>query len=340
MDERAWLSAALFGRAAGAQPNDLAALCRREGVAPLLFEAIAGRAAIPDAIVRAHRGAVAWQMARGAAVKAALASVCVPNLVLKGEALAHTCYAAPHLRPREDLDLLFASESDARTATASLAQLGYAMDPESWLPGGSQFTLVGPDLLIDMHWQLGNHPILGARLLFADLYARRVQVSEPPMAVLHPVDAFMHAAIHRMSNAQIGAGDRLIWLYDFVALARRFNAADYSTLVDRAGAHALAAPCLDAMAACTRHFDWPWPAATISALSDAAARERFRPERAASRAYVESQAPRLWRRLVPDATYMRARYRLTQRSSLPLAYLRRWITGLKLLWRALKRSPR
>ena len=163
MDERAWLSAALFGRAAGAQPNDLAALCRREGVAPLLFEAIAGRAAIPDAIVRAHRGAVAWQMARGAAVKAALASVCVPNLVLKGEALAHTCYAAPHLRPREDLDLLFASESDARTATASLAQLGYAMDPESWLPGGSQFTLVGPDLLIDMHWQLGNHPIQGAR---------------------------------------------------------------------------------------------------------------------------------------------------------------------------------
>ncbi len=338
MDERAWLGAALFGRILEPPPADLAGLCKREGVTALLFEALGPSA--PDAIVRAQRGAIAWQMAREPAVRAVLAAIAVPFLVLKGEALANSCYRMPHLRAREDLDLLFASEADARQAADALSLLGYSIDPDSWLPDGVQFTMVRPELQIDLHWRLSTHPILGKRLTFADLHSRCHRVGEPPMDALSPVDAFLHAAIHRMANAQIGAADRLIWLYDFVVLSQRFDEEEWSTLVARASDLALAAPCVDAMRACTEYFQYSWPMATLALLKAAAAEEPFRPDRAGDRVYLESQTPNLWRRLVPSAAYMRARYRLTNRGSLPLAYLRRWMTGLKLLWRAIKHSPR
>src|SRR4029077_12480025 len=63
-------------------------------------------------------------------VYSALSSARIRAAVLKGAALAHTVYEAPHLRPRCDTDILIDSDSAAAVARTLFA-LGYTADVET-----------------------------------------------------------------------------------------------------------------------------------------------------------------------------------------------------------------
>lgn len=328
---------------------------RSEGVSGLLCER--WRSAIADDDARSAMLSqeiarqVASELVRADAeqrVLAALADARIDLLVLKGAALARWLYARAHWRPRGDLDLLFASEADSARAEAALAALGYRWD--GVLANGVcvERTLVGAlhgiAHYIDLHWRLTPHPAYADRFDFATLWRDRQPLPGLRGGFgLGVVHALAHAALHRVANRWLGEEDRVVWLYDIHLLVGRLRPDDATTVPDCARVHGVAAPMRDAL---ERSADWlgtKVPASTLSALAALAADETFQPEHSHDRRKYEWQALRrlplaqrlnhAWRQWCPPVAYMRQRYGAQSLPALAIAYLRRWLDGLKLLSR-------
>lgn len=334
-----------------------------QGVAALLYQQLAGHpgagaaSEVARALAPLHARAIALEMLRreeSRRVLAALAQADLPVLVLKGAALAQWAYPATYLRARDDLDLLFADRRAAEQARQILLRLGYV--GEAPAANGPQYELtmirpqaVGPDWHVDVHWRMSPHPVFAECFEFSELLAASVVLPEGGRG-LGKVHALLHAAIHRVSNLLIGQGDRLVWLFDLHLIARQLEADDWAQLSSLAESRRLAGALLAAMQASQRFFGTAWPPEFVASLQDWGDAEVFKVDRAHLRGYFEWETLRtlslgarvalVWRKLIPDRRYMAERYRLQHGWQLPMAYLRRWMEGLRILgawWR--KRPP-
>lgn len=353
----AWLASEASATLAGDVESVRAQIeqARSEGVSALLCERWRDAIDADDDRVAPLSAEIARQVAselvRADAeqrVLSALADAGLDVLVLKGAALARWLYARPHWRPRGDLDLLFASEAVAMQAETVLAALGYRWD--GVLANGVciERTLVGWQRgithHIDLHWRLTPHPAYADRFAFDTL--RRERQPLPGLRGgfgLGGVHALVHAALHRVANRWLGEEDRVVWLYDIHLLAARLRPEDEAVLLDCARVHGVAAPLHDAL---QRSADWLGTAvstSTMSELAALAAGETFQPDDSLDRRKYEWQAVRrlpptqrwayLLRQLFPAVDYMRQRYGAQSLPALAIAYPRRWLDGLKLLFR-------
>jgi hypothetical protein len=158
------------------------------------------------------------------ALASALEDAEVGFVVLKGPAVAHTCYPDPSLRPFGDIDVLVATNRFG-AACEVLARLGYRRSFVDPRPGfaarfGKGAAHVGPDgLEVDLHRLLADGPfgywvehdtIVRATETF-ELAGRRFSRLDDTAIVLH---ACMHAVLG-------GRSPTLLQLRDVAQLSRR-----------------------------------------------------------------------------------------------------------------------
>lgn len=163
----------------------------------------------------------------------ALERVGVRPLVLKGTALAETCYARPELRPSNDIDLLVRREEYQAARQALLAD-GYSLvsgDRSEQMEWNNQeaFVFRGErgvrQYVVELHWSLSPHSEVLQKLPVELLFDRAVEVADAQFGgarVLCPADALVYAALHLIYGHYLFVPDsvRLIWLYDIHLLAR------------------------------------------------------------------------------------------------------------------------
>ncbi|GIX30233.1 MAG: hypothetical protein KatS3mg124_0705 [Porticoccaceae bacterium] len=322
-----------------------------EGVSALLRHRLAAAGVLetlPAALVEGLQGAALALAARDLARRrenarlfARLRRSGLDFLLLKGEALAHTLYPAPHLRPRLDTDLLFPDRSAAQAAVAALLRLGYAATPA---PEGRFGPLqwecsrdLGGGLIhwVDLHASLCNNLWLGCRFPFGELIHHSQPLAYEGVAVRVPTPplALLHGCLHRLANLRAGTADRLIWRYDLWRLAEAMDEGEWRTFLTLAAHKGVAGFCAEALARMLEFFPSSAAERALPHLAEAGRREwrppgldrswghyladlKSLPELSARLAYLRELA-------FPPAAYMRARYGIRHGWLLPWSYLRR-----------------
>ncbi len=269
---------------------------------------------------------------------AAIHDAGIDVLVLKGTALSRWLYEAPRLRPRSDLDLLLRSRDDFDRCRDALSRLGYADRDLPVLPPSFERALRKPvgsgEHCVDVHWRLSNHPAFAESFSFDALWLNRQSLPGLPGSFgLGPVDAMIHACLHRACNLTEAAGDKLIWLYDIALLSRRFGDGDWTTLLTKAVDGRVAEPCWHSLGATRTMFGVTIPDRVMQSLGAAAEQEPFQMDRAHHLIYRSwwafrslswsERLPWLFRRLFPGWAYMQAHFGLTHRRQLPWAWCKR-----------------
>jgi hypothetical protein len=178
-------------------------------------------------------------------VRAALATLAAPWVVVKGPVLNAAMYSRPQLRAFSDLDLVV-GRTAFPAAVEALEEAGYQVVDRNWqlirrlmaselhldLPGSAS---------VDLHWTL----VFGAGLRDAFRFpiddmlgrAREVTVAGLPVLTFDPADTLVHVCLH----AALEGGDRLVWLKDIeqVVLNER---PDWDVVIARARAYGTALP--------------------------------------------------------------------------------------------------
>lgn len=340
-DVEAWLADVLMERsppwpfAPGAGVDAAVGVANAEGVAALLHARLAASGiAVPealhaslDALVRIKAAQSLYRQAQCRAILARLDEAGIPVLLLKGSALAHWAYAAPHLRDCGDIDVLLPSADAAQRGIEVLATLGFA--PAFNASAGDMVNFEktcvrgvdGGRLEVDVHWHLSNTPLFAFRYGWDELWAGSIALPAlaPNARGLSPVPALLHACMHRVQNLALGEPDRLKWLYDLVALARGFGDDEWRAVQEQAMARGLAGVCRDSLLASEARFGTFVPADVHVALAEAAQREAMRIERLPRWWYFQRMSwnalPTLrmrmrWlrQRLLPNRAYLRERH--------------------------------
>jgi hypothetical protein len=333
----------------------------RHDVGPLLRRGLKechGWARVPVAVrealdARARREA-ALEGLRGRETTRVLASLReagVTALVLKGAALAHTHYPAPHLRPRGDTDLLVRLDDRAKARDA-LGGLGYRRERSvlrdavhtQWMfrryEGRAPHTM-------DLHWAISNRPLFAGMLAFEELRrdARPVASLEAGALAPAPVHALILACVHRVAHHD--DAPNLIWLYDIKLLAEGLSPREWDAFWQLAVEKRIVALCREGLALTARQLRLAEETARASAPPGPRA-----PGDEPSVAYLGGAGAR-WRSLLldvrdaagagarlrllaglafPHPAYMRSAYGATGPATLTAAYLRRAAGGL---WRLL-----
>jgi len=264
-----------------APPDQVLARARYHGVLPLIAARVdESNTEVPawlaDAARVAMRAEVAIDLARRPMVVAAIEALHLAGtapLVLKGEALAYTHYAAPWQRPRADTDLLVAPDAGP-AAEAALMALGYRRGlrlPGQWV--AAQWTLVrqgagGLSHAIDLHWRINNSAVLAGIVTHAELAASAIALPSLGPAARAPdaIHALLIACLHRVGSehapytvdgvARVG-GDRLIWLADIDRLVRGLDADQRAAFVRLAQARGAGRLCAAGIAAAAAAFATP-----------------------------------------------------------------------------------
>ncbi len=287
-------------------------------------------------------------------VLAALDAEGVVPLVLKGAALAYSLYPRPHLRTREDTDLLV-PHSVVVDVVRIFGELGYQRHDR--LPGQRvlrQDTYLRQDdsgytHALDLHWAISNRPALADTLDYADLRQRAVAVDalSPCAFGLCPEDALLHACLHRLAH---GDEENLIWLYDIHLLAESMTAVELERFAQKAFEKRLGRATRDALAKARERFHTALSSRTLDNLFtqeklDEEARlgqrltpgHRFRNLMADIRGLgsVRETTAWLFEHVFPPPEYMRERYGADSPGWLPVLYFRRGLRGVAAL---LKRS--
>ncbi|WP_176556330.1 nucleotidyltransferase family protein [Rubellimicrobium rubrum] len=309
-----------------------------------------------EALRRAAMAQAMWEM-RHRLVLSNLLSVMAASevrvLVLKGSALAYDLYEPSAARARGDSDILIAP-ADRDTARRVLAAQGFAHFYDD--PTGDEavrlqetWTKQTPDGLVhdvDLHWQALNSPLLAHALQFDAVWARRHPLPRLCQAAFGlPRDgALLLACAHRAQHivnpyyvdGQVHySGDRLIWLRDIDLLARVIEPAEWQDFEAAAAKAGLARVALDGLAIAARQLGTPVPAGTVGRLSaapqDTPETRYLLGSHQAGRALRDLRAVPglgrkigfLWGRLVPPASFMRAKYPDRSKEPLPVLHLRR-----------------
>lgn len=350
----AWLADVLMQRdppwpfASGAGAAAVVEIASAEGLVVMLQARVqASQLAVPaeltgalSAIVRAKAAQSLHRQAQCRAILARLDAAGIQALVLKGLAWGHSVYPAPHLRESGDIDLLLASEADVARAVALIAPLGYA-PPELLIPGDlARFETTclrdaaHGGLEVDLHWRLSNVPLFAFRFKWAELWETSIalpRLADSARGLALPL-AMIHACMHRAKHLA-ERKERMKWLFDFVQLARAFDGDDWNQVVRQATARGVASVCAHGLHAAERRFGAFVPADALAALDAAAGKEPLRVERVGNPIYFQWVNWRalptwrmrwrwLWQQLVPDAAYLRKRYRT--RSACVALWRRAW----------------
>jgi hypothetical protein len=299
-------------------------------------------------------------------VLSGLHNVGVEPLVIKGAALAHTHYRAPHLRPRYDTDLLVRKD-DFRRACQTLVDLGFQrVNSVSREAVRTQWTferrLEGSVTeYIDLHWAISNRPLFAAMISFDELRedgirlrlansvngARSTTGGEVDALAPGAVHALLLACIHQIAHHN-GWG-KLIWLYDIKLLANRLSDLERERFVDLAARKKISRLCREVLVR----------AATVGCSADVARWfNRVATGAEPSATYAGGVGSR-WRSLLldlravtglgakvglvaghafPDAKYMRRAYGTSGMLGLSAAYIRRLGLGVLHLTRPVTRQ--
>jgi hypothetical protein len=272
----------------------------------------------------------------------------VRPVLFKGTALAYTAYRHPHLRPRNDTDLLI-DRRDVGVVRDTLGAAGYA-EP-NYCDGEllfCQFELQKTDRLamtiaLDFHWKIST------QAAFADLFTheelRETSVPVPALSAHARVAAgpealvlaCIHPAMHHHNEL------RLLWVYDLHLLYTRLSRAERDRFEDLAHTRGVAAICAHQLRRACELFGTPVDAAMLERF------ERTSGEATAmylddSRRWRDDLATNLrtlpvWRsrlRLLrevalPRPSYMLARYNVPSAAAgwllLPALYAARLVLG-------------
>jgi hypothetical protein len=202
---------------------EMAALAQAEGVAPLLDRALpegagvppAARQALHAAYVEATYGGLIYESSR-ARFCAQLRERSIPVILLKGAALAFTCYDDPATRPMRDLDFLIPRER-LEEAAKLLHRDGYQFVYESQANeqgdirrSGRIFEDPATGIVIELHWTL---PSLGPRpeKALAALWSGAKPGPDPGSWVLRLAHTIPVICAHSTLQHTYA---RLLWLYD------------------------------------------------------------------------------------------------------------------------------
>ena len=279
-------------------------------------------------------------------VLAAAKALNIDTLLLKGNALAWWAYPEPQLRACGDMDVLVPSRDAAERLAQALVELGYARATTSGdlVAHELMCTLpVTPDwtLEVDVHWRLNNTTLFAHLFDFHALMAASIALPRlaPSARGLGPVDALLHAAVHRARNLANGVGDGLKWLYDLVVLCALLGEHDWEKVVEVARQKQIAGVTLSALEAAEDMFACVFPEGVRRSLRAAAVDEPLDVARLGDWRYMQLRnfrslsgtGPRfrwLWQRLFPSGDYMRTLYGLEH-----AGYLRLLLERVGRLWK-------
>lgn len=329
---------------------------RRHGVAALLVARGLDGACPPGVVAALRRDARAgamWELRHQAVLARALDALAargVDVLLLKGAALAYDAYPDPAQRARSDADLLVA-EAQCAQAEGALFALGFEKIPAATETYQAAYAFCAPDgttHVFDLHWRFNNSEVLSRLFSFETLAARA-----RPLARLCAtargagrVDALLIACLHRATHRSAPyylddapyRGERLIWLYDIVLLARLFDAEAWGSFVARAQEIGVAPVCLEALSAAGAHLGAKIPDETIHALAGGDAESRaarylsagpLRQRMMDFFARPAAQKLAFLRALAfPPGDFMRARFADARLRWLPWLYARRAAAGV------------
>jgi hypothetical protein len=275
-----------------------------------------------------------------------LAAADIPCLLMKGAALAHTLYRHPHLRPRNDADLLVRAEDSGRLA-AALHPRRYARlasTSGAYVTSQTQFDrLDGGDhrYALDIHWRVVNTHVVDGAVAYEDFAAARMAV--PGLGrhawTLGVPDALALACIHRVAHHQ-NSGD-LLWLWDVRLLVDAMTPDETGAFVGIASRLKIRAACATTLTAAAGRFQMPAASRLIDRVrpdpGDAPEPSaRFLRGAMSQTDLLRSDLASLgWRggaalvreHLFPPAAYMREHYAGWPAVLLPAAYVHRILAG-------------
>jgi GNAT superfamily N-acetyltransferase len=226
-----------------------------------------------------YRAVSVGQLVEERRVLSGLVSADVPALALKGCLLGHAFYLSPDQRWRADLDVLVAPVS-VDAARDVLRFLGYRpmwvvaggtpMDQESWLLGE------GPDRrVVDLHWDLRNHPVLRHRLGFEEQWEAAIELPSvaPGVRGQGAAHALLSAAMHWFDELFPGRKP-LGWLLDMDLLWRSLDESGQTELVRLAVDRELAGLVAECLRLTRDVFETPIDGEVLQSLEDSGKDQR------------------------------------------------------------------
>jgi hypothetical protein len=324
-----------------------------EGVLPLLdwrLRSNAAYSALPDEfrqpLGQRARASAAQSMLDAreiARVSVALDEAGFQTLLLKGPAFARWLYPQPYLRISSDIDLLFASRSEADRAATVAERLGYEL---AFSPGGMVYEMscrlvVDGEVRseLDVHSRLVNQEAYADRLGFDELWLASLALPGLPARVrgLSPVHALLHACMHRAHDLSLHRPDRLKWLYDIHLLIQSLDRTSWALFVAAAREKELCGVCLRSFDDSADWFASVIPEDVLSDLRQAAAAEAIDYRQLGDWRYMQWQSFKalpdmrarlrwLSERLLPSRSHMQELHGGS--ASLPTLMLRRLLRGI------------
>ncbi len=275
-----------------------------------------------------------------------LAAGGVSTIVIKGAHLAHTLYASPALRPREDTDLVIA-EAAQDAAASCLQRAGYRRKVHvrgALILGQCHFErtdLLGIAHALDVHWRVAAPLVFRHVLPAGTLWTSRVPMPALGAQAWGPSrpHALLIACVHLVAHHR--ADPVLVWLHDIARLSEALDDDEAATFVETAAAARISLVCASALDRARAFFDGP-ALASLAARAHAQADGRVEPSarllaaaRPIDEMWLDLRVSNGWRERIallrehlwPDAEYMRATSAKT--GWLPLAYARRAFRGAR-----------
>ena len=324
--------------------------CEREGLLPLVKKL---EPELEEQFRKENSHTVAVELAHQLVVidlLDQLGEAGIDCLVFKGTALAYSHYERPWHRSRVDTDLWIRAR-DVDAAFGALRDSGF--EQQVSMPGRiacgecafERTDRFGAGHSIDLHWRFNNNWMLAGAAEFEELWSGRI-----PLPALGPYAwtctnpfALLIACVHRGAHLgevayKIGDFSRLesestLWLYDIHMLSELLSDSEWvywSELVINRGFSEFS---ISGLQRSRLLFGTKVPEWVLSDLREAPGQLSM--NSLTGRVSSEWQSFRaldglrkfgfIKQQLFPDETYMRARY---QGMSLPLAYLKRFFSGL------------
>lgn len=231
--------------ASDAEWMELVALAQKEGVGPLLHRAVCAATGL-EVPASAHRMlAVTYFRAVDLRLQqeAARQDLCrrlgerqIPALLLKGAALALTCYEDPATRPMVDLDVLV-PRGRVEEAGRCLGENGFRLLSASLSTalrsprGDMAFTHGATGTLVELHWELNALGRLQEKVQ-AEIWSEPRPVgSDGAAQVMRPGHALPLLCAHMIAHHQYA---RLLWLFDLHRVLLTMDAAEAAVAQDAA----------------------------------------------------------------------------------------------------------
>jgi len=273
-----------------------------------------------------------------------LAAARVPSILIKGVALAYTCYQEPSHRPHVDIDLLIRQEH-GEVVRRIMEHAGYIapnrVDGERVM---HQFQYTrrlqnGADCEYDFHWQVANPELFAHVLTFEELEmsARPIPALSEHARAPGDLQSLFLACIHRVAHHY--DDDSLVWLYDIHLLSPRLRDDDWDRFVELAQRTSTRTICAHGLRAAADAFGTALPPSILARLSTT--------EREASAAFLapslrtidvelstlrelptwRARAELVCQHLFPKPAFIMNAYGVKRRAWLPVLYMHRAARG-------------